>query len=188
MIKIFKSRWFKNLCLFFSGIIFVLLLQFAVLFSDRIRPRVDVPEIVNDTLLSLIEIPEKVLNEFPVAALLMYDDSILSTGYNTTVPDHDFTKHAEINAINNAINLLGKERFKELDRDKLVLYTTNEPCLMCQGTIKFVGIENIVTLVKKPFKWNFYDKIKELKCFYNHRIGDVTEEDKQKYKEIMRAN
>jgi Cytidine and deoxycytidylate deaminase zinc-binding region len=134
MIKIFKSRWFKNICLFFSGIIFVLFIQFVLLFSDRIRPNVEVPSLIQDTLLSVITMPTDI-GDAPIVALITYEDSIISIGYNTIKKEHDFTGHAEINAINNAISSVGYEEFYNLDKDKMVLYITYEPCLMCRGAI-----------------------------------------------------
>src|SRR5689334_2202358 len=74
-------------------------------------------------------------NDVPVGSLLIYSDTILSIGYNTVYRDSNAGGHAEINAISNAIQKIGFEAFSKLDRKKLVLVSTFEPCMMCRGAI-----------------------------------------------------
>jgi len=74
-------------------------------------------------------------SDVPIGALIIYDDTILSTGHNTVLPDSNVAAHAEINAINNAIRKIGSVSFSKLDRKKLILVSTFEPCQMCQGAI-----------------------------------------------------
>lgn len=77
-----------------------------------------------------------------VGALLLYKDSIIGEGYNTVNRDSNISCHAEINAINEAVKKHG-HNFKNLDRDKLVLYSTYEPCEMCKGTILNFNIRKV---------------------------------------------
>jgi len=64
-------------------------------------------------------------------------DTILSEGWNKT--SHNPTWHGEIDASNtlaaSSIGIKGKN---------LVLYTTAEPCPMCQGAVLWSGIETVV--------------------------------------------
>ncbi|MBK8340910.1 MAG: nucleoside deaminase [Flavobacteriales bacterium] len=73
--------------------------------------------------------------DVPVAALLLYNDDVIGRGYNTVRRDGNAGGHAEVNAISDAFRSLGWERFERLDRDRMVLLTTFEPCAMCKGLI-----------------------------------------------------
>jgi len=82
-------------------------------------------------------------NDVPVGAMIIYNDSILSTGYNTVYRDSNAGGHAEINAISNAIQKIGFETFSKLDRNKLILVSTFEPCMMCKGAIIEYNIRHV---------------------------------------------
>lgn len=91
-----------------------------------------------------------------VGCVIVYDSSILGTGYNGSLPGHKHcidddcdcviyenhciqTIHAEINAIQRAV----KDGFS----DKLpesVLYSTHKPCYSCIKTLAAFGITNII--------------------------------------------
>ena len=73
--------------------------------------------------------------DVPVGAMLIYNDTILSVGHNSVLLDSNVAGHAEINAINNAIRKTGFVNFSRLDRDKLILVSTFEPCMMCRGAM-----------------------------------------------------
>lgn len=67
------------------------------------------------------------LGEVPVGAVLVAPDgSIVATGYNRTIIDHDASAHAEIVAIREAGQKLRNYRLPTLR-----LYVTLEPCCMC---------------------------------------------------------
>jgi len=74
--------------------------------------------------------------DFPFGALIVDRGSgeILSEGWNKSSINPTF--HGEIDAINQLV-------FSNpgIDGKKLVLYTTAEPCPMCQGAILWTGIE-----------------------------------------------
>ncbi len=76
---------------------------------------------------------------FPGGALIMDRDSgkILSEGWNKYSINPTF--HGEIDAINQLV--LSNPG---IDANKLVLYTTAEPCPMCQGAILWASIEMVV--------------------------------------------
>jgi len=77
--------------------------------------------------------------DLPFGALIVDGDSgtILSEGWNKT--SHNPMWHGEIDAINklaaSGIGIEGKN---------LALYTTAEPCPMCQGAVLWSGIETVV--------------------------------------------
>jgi len=75
----------------------------------------------------------------PFGALLWKDGKILMEAENTVVTEMDVTGHAELNLVRMAS--------KRLDPDTLTgssLYTSTEPCIMCQGAIYWAGIPRIV--------------------------------------------
>lgn len=85
-----------------------------------------------------IELAANVL-EFPFGALIVDRTSgqVLSEGWNKSSINPTF--HGEIDAINQLV-----ESHPGIDATKLVLYTTAEPCPMCQGAILWTGIESVV--------------------------------------------
>lgn len=68
--------------------------------------------------------------DVPIGALIVKDDNIISTGYNRVEKDGNSLHHAEIIAINNAIE---KIDYKHLLNCRI--YVTLEPCPMCAGAI-----------------------------------------------------
>ena len=74
--------------------------------------------------------------EFPFGALIVRRDSgeILAEGWNKSSINPTF--HGEIDAINQLV--LYSPR---ISSDQLALYTTAEPCPMCQGAILWTGIQ-----------------------------------------------
>jgi len=67
---------------------------------------------------------------------------IITTGHNTTLSNGEAAGHAEINAITNAIAAVGgAKKFSALDRERIVLLTSFEPCPMCAGAIALWKME-----------------------------------------------
>lgn len=71
----------------------------------------------------------------PFAALLICDDTVISTGLNTVVADNDPTAHAEINAIRLACKKIGNFNLADC-----ILVASCEPCPMCLGAIYWARI------------------------------------------------
>jgi len=116
--------------------------------------------------------------DVPVGALLLYNDSVLSTGYNTVLRDSNAAGHAEINAISNAIRKMGLKTFSILDRDKLILVSTFEPCLMCRGAIMEYNIRHVCFMKGKGiFHWLKNDA-KQFRYEWNknHLTGDAEQD------------
>lgn len=81
--------------------------------------------------------------DVPVASLLVYRGAVIGRGYNTVRRDGNAGGHAEINAISDALRLMGPVAFDALDRADLVLITTFEPCAMCRGAILEYRIKRV---------------------------------------------
>jgi tRNA(adenine34) deaminase len=79
--------------------------------------------------------------EFPVGCVMVYQDRILVTGYRRGTSG-DFPNeidHAEMIALKRLTDLK-----INTDKNRIVLFTTLEPCLMCVGALILSGISEIV--------------------------------------------
>lgn len=74
----------------------------------------------------------------PFGAVIIRDGKIVGKGHNTVLRDLDPTAHAEINAIREATNNLGRIHLTDA-----VLYTTCEPCPMCLSAIYWARIPTV---------------------------------------------
>jgi tRNA(Arg) A34 adenosine deaminase TadA len=117
----------------------------------------------------LIELGAKSLSnlDVPVGAIITYNDSIIGTGYNTVLKDSVAFGHAEINAITMALKKLGITKFNELDRNKLFLYTTLEPCEMCRGALIEYRIKKVHFMKSKSLSYWWKERNWELVYEYN---------------------
>lgn len=77
--------------------------------------------------------------DIPVGAILVCDDQIVAAACNTKEASGIATRHAEINAIEQAEQLLGRWRLSGC-----TLYVTLEPCPMCAGAIQQARIDKVV--------------------------------------------
>lgn len=69
---------------------------------------------------------------------------IVGRGRNRVASGSDPTAHAEVDAIRNA----GPYLIEHAARERLTLYTTAEPCLMCIGAIVKAEIDGVVWAAK----------------------------------------
>lgn len=77
--------------------------------------------------------------EVPVAALLVYNDTIISFGLNYISNGKNPCNHAEIEAIRIACQRLNSERLINS-----TLYVTLEPCTMCTGALILSRIKRVI--------------------------------------------
>ena len=79
--------------------------------------------------------------EFPVGCLIVYNSNIIAAGSRTGTTGNFINEidHAEIVALK-----LLAELKENMDRSKIVLFCTLEPCLMCYSAILLSGIGKIV--------------------------------------------
>jgi len=85
------------------------------------------------------------LGEVPIGAVVVSDDKIVGRGYNQTRRQGSVFAHAEILALKQA---QGKMRDFRLDR--MSLYVTLEPCLMCLGAVLLSRIKEIHYILSDP--------------------------------------
>lgn len=77
--------------------------------------------------------------EVPIGALVVCDGAIVSRAHNTREMDNDPTAHAELIAIREASQRLGRWRLSDC-----TVYVTLEPCPMCAGAMHQARIERLV--------------------------------------------
>ncbi len=99
--------------------------------------------------------------DYPVGAVLVIGDEIISRACNTTHADFDPTAHAEINVIRSTC-----ERLKNHTLEHATLYTTLYPCPMCEAAMVEARIGRVV-FGSEPFPW-----IREVKYKQGKRVLD----------------
>jgi len=77
--------------------------------------------------------------EVPVGAVVLRDSAILARAHNETVRRRDPTAHAELLAIQQALQTLATDRL-----DDCTLYVTLEPCAQCAGAIVLAKVRRLV--------------------------------------------
>jgi tRNA(adenine34) deaminase len=77
--------------------------------------------------------------DFPVGAIIVKKNKIISKAYNSKEHKRNAINHAEIIAINKAC-----KKLKTWHLDDCTLYTSLEPCMMCTGAIMQSRIKRIV--------------------------------------------
>jgi len=85
------------------------------------------------------------IGEVPVGAVIVQNNKIISHAHNRTLTDHDPCAHAEILAIRQAAQKLGRERLTDCD-----LWVTLEPCAMCAGAITHARIAKLYYAASDP--------------------------------------
>ena len=86
------------------------------------------------------------VRKYPFAAVLVdqANGAVVAEGWNRSV--HNPTWHGEMDAINKCASSHPK-----IDWTRLTLYTTAEPCAMCQGAVAWSGISRVVFGSSIPF-------------------------------------
>lgn len=77
--------------------------------------------------------------EVPVGAVLVFQEKIVSRGYNQVELLRDATAHAEILCITAASEAIANWRL-----EGMTLYTTLEPCAMCAGALFNARVKKVV--------------------------------------------
>lgn len=83
--------------------------------------------------------------EVPIGAVLVCDGAVVSRGRNARECDADPTAHAELIAIREAAERLGRWRLSGC-----TLYVTLEPCPMCAGAMVNARIDRLVYGASDP--------------------------------------
>ena len=79
------------------------------------------------------------LSEIPIGAVLVHEGEIIARAHNRRELDNDATAHAEILAIREANERLGRWRLTGC-----ALYVTIEPCPMCAGAVVNARVDRVV--------------------------------------------
>ena len=92
--------------------------------------------------------------EFPFGSVITLDGRIIAEATNRTMRDNDVSRHAEVIALSQAQQVVGRA---ELHR--ATLYTNVEPCAMCSYCIREAWVGRVVYALSSPImgggtKWN----------------------------------
>ncbi|MDR1818681.1 MAG: nucleoside deaminase [Methanobrevibacter sp.] len=74
----------------------------------------------------------------PIGAVLVKNEEIIGRGHNRLIQNGSAILHGELDAIENAGRLTGK------DYENTTLYTTLSPCPMCSGAVILYNIPRVV--------------------------------------------
>jgi tRNA(adenine34) deaminase len=83
--------------------------------------------------------------EWPFAAIVARGGDVVVESINRVAADKDVSRHAEMVAMAEAQQILGRGRLRGC-----TLYTNVEPCIMCSWTIRETGIRRVVFSIKSP--------------------------------------
>eukprot|EP01095_Lingulamoeba_sp_RSL-Kostka_P007683 TRINITY_DN2470_c0_g1_i1.p2 TRINITY_DN2470_c0_g1~~TRINITY_DN2470_c0_g1_i1.p2 ORF type:complete len:212 (+),score=57.10 TRINITY_DN2470_c0_g1_i1:67-702(+) len=85
------------------------------------------------------------IGEVPVGCVLVKNYKVKSIGYNQTIETRNATRHAELIAIDSLLEYYKKKnKKKEMLLKDYTLYVTIEPCIMCAGALKLLGLTKCV--------------------------------------------
>jgi tRNA(adenine34) deaminase len=92
--------------------------------------------------------------EFPFAAVIAQGERVVVETTNGVVRGGDVTRHAELVAVSQAQQVLGRK-----DLSGCTLYSTVEPCPMCSFPIRETRISRVVFAITSPImggysRWN----------------------------------
>lgn len=82
----------------------------------------------------------------PIGAVMVENGVVVAAGHNRRVQDGDPVAHGEMDCIRKAGR---RPRY-----DRVTLYTTLSPCMMCAGTIVQFGIRRVVVGEERNFTGN----------------------------------
>ena len=78
-------------------------------------------------------------DEVPIGAVVMHDGAVVARAHNAAVARRDPTAHAELLAIQQALQHLRTDRLTDC-----ALYVTLEPCAQCAGAIVLTKLGRLV--------------------------------------------
>ena len=85
------------------------------------------------------------IGEVPIGAVVVCEGAVVSSGYNRREADNDPAGHAELLAIREAAQRLGRWRLSDC-----TVYVTLEPCPMCAGLMHQARIARCVYATTDP--------------------------------------
>ncbi|MGD2087355.1 MAG: tRNA adenosine(34) deaminase TadA [Candidatus Aminicenantes bacterium] len=105
--------------------------------------------------------------EVPVGAVVVLDNHIIGSGYNSVIKNCDPTGHAEIVALRTAGEKTGNYRIVGAD-----VYVTLEPCLMCYAAMVHARINHLF-FAASDNKTGIFSSgaFEQIKSIFNHTIA-----------------
>jgi len=115
---------------------------------------------------------EKALNEkeFPVGCVITLENKIIASGRRKKTKGYypGETEHAEINTIKKL-----HDSSPELPKEKMTVYSTMEPCLMCFSAIMLSGFGKLVYAYEDIMGGGCRIEKKLFPEFYKKRFPDI---------------
>ena len=101
--------------------------------------------------------------EFPVGCVMVYEDRVLVTGTRRdSAPDkQNELDHAEMLALRRLVDL-----DTNIERGKVAVFSTLEPCLMCYAALIANGIRNIIYAYEDVFGGGTKVALNKVNPFY----------------------
>ena len=122
---------------------------------------------------ALLDAREALLaGEFPVGCVMVYENTVISRGrrINSKPPNENELDHAEIMALRNFF-----AQHPAIDRSRIIVYSTMEPCLMCYVTLLLNGIRKIVYAYEDIMGGGTSLNLKELSPLYQEMSVSITQ-------------
>ncbi|XP_066583548.1 tRNA-specific adenosine deaminase 2 [Prorops nasuta] len=86
-----------------------------------------------------------IAGEVPVGCIFIYNNEIIAEGNNTVNQTHNATRHAELNCIDDVLNLCKKKNLNYIDVfNNIDVIVTVEPCIMCISALQQLRVHSIV--------------------------------------------
>jgi tRNA(adenine34) deaminase len=103
------------------------------------------------------------LGEFPVGCVIVYENRVLVTGarLHSRSDNKNELDHAEMLALRRLVEI-----DEDIDREKITLFSTLEPCLMCYAALILNGIRHIVYAYEDVMGGGTNIDLKMLNPFY----------------------
>ena len=79
------------------------------------------------------------VDEVPVGAVLVFENELIASAFNSPITNHDPSAHAEVLALRKAA--LNKQNYR---LPGSTLYVTLEPCMMCAGAMLHARVQRLV--------------------------------------------
>jgi len=127
----------------------------------------------------------------PFGCSIVRDGVIIACAHNMVLHKKDPTRHAEMNAIQQACQAIGSHDLSDCD-----LYTTCEPCPMCWGAVQWARLSKVHIGVDRhtAAKYGFDDKVfydevdEKAGCYGLHRVGYIADTSKGQEKAPERVS
>lgn len=109
------------------------------------------------------------MGEVPVGCVIVHNDQIIARSFNQRETTQHVFAHAEMLAMDHAIQALGTWRL-----DECTLYVTLEPCAMCAGTMIQARLKRLVYGAKEPKSGVHTSVVSLFDQKFNHQVEIVS--------------